>query len=228
MPRNDKRHEIMQAAEKLFTSRRFHEITLDDVAASAGVGKGTIYRHFRDKDDLFFRTATAGFDELCGLISRKVHGEAPFSEQLVDACEGISTFLDRRRPLFRMMQTEDGRPTRPSLRSESGDRGMFHRSSASVPPLRAGRAMWREKQKALLTAVASVLRKGVDEGRLRRDIPPEVLASYLLAMLRTRTREATDVSCALRRLEVITDLFYRGASPDAKEPKREGHPRVST
>ena len=33
----DKRETIMKAAEKLFTSRRFHEITMDHVAAAAGV-----------------------------------------------------------------------------------------------------------------------------------------------------------------------------------------------
>ena len=40
MIEQDKRQRIMQAAEKLFSSRRFHEITTDDVAREAKVGKG--------------------------------------------------------------------------------------------------------------------------------------------------------------------------------------------
>ena len=44
----------MRAAEKLFTSRRYHEISLDAVVQEARVGKGTIYRYFQSKDDLFF------------------------------------------------------------------------------------------------------------------------------------------------------------------------------
>ncbi|NJL30924.1 MAG: TetR/AcrR family transcriptional regulator, partial [Phycisphaerales bacterium] len=31
---------------------------------AAGVGKGTIYRYFKDKDDLFFSTAAQGFEDL--------------------------------------------------------------------------------------------------------------------------------------------------------------------
>ena len=79
--RPDKRLAIMQAAESLFTSRRLHEITLDDVAREAQVGKGTIYRYFQDKDDLFFQTATQGFDELCDLLQQRVQiGRASWRE----------------------------------------------------------------------------------------------------------------------------------------------------
>ena len=68
--RQSKRDQIMKAAEHLFTNRRFHEITLDQVARAAGVGKGTIYLHFADKDDLFFQVATSGFTQLCEIIER--------------------------------------------------------------------------------------------------------------------------------------------------------------
>ena len=38
MARRDRRQEIMQAAEDLFVTSRFHEITTDQVAQAAGVG----------------------------------------------------------------------------------------------------------------------------------------------------------------------------------------------
>ncbi|MEJ7629196.1 MAG: helix-turn-helix domain-containing protein [Nocardioidaceae bacterium] len=43
---------ILAAAERLFASRGVNEITMDDVAAEAGVGKGTLYRRFGDKGGL--------------------------------------------------------------------------------------------------------------------------------------------------------------------------------
>ena len=58
MTNSDKRQQIMQAAERLFLGKRFHEVTTDEVAREAHVGKGTIYRHFKTKDELFFETAT--------------------------------------------------------------------------------------------------------------------------------------------------------------------------
>ena len=76
MENSDKRQSIMQTAERLFKSRRIHEITLDEVAQKAKVGKGTIYLHFQNKDDLFFQVATSGFDELCGLVREQVPTES--------------------------------------------------------------------------------------------------------------------------------------------------------
>ena len=53
MTKDNKRTLILQALEELLPGRRFHEITLDEVAKAAGVGKGTIYLYFKDKDALF-------------------------------------------------------------------------------------------------------------------------------------------------------------------------------
>ena len=53
MSKENKRVLILEALEKLLPGRRFHEITLEEVAKAAQVGKGTIYLYFRDKDALF-------------------------------------------------------------------------------------------------------------------------------------------------------------------------------
>ena len=72
----------MEAAEQLFRTRQFHEITLDEVAQQAAVGKGTIYLYFSDKQELFFQTAMAGFDDLCELLRRTATHGASFRKDL--------------------------------------------------------------------------------------------------------------------------------------------------
>lgn len=185
-----KSQQIMQAAERLFTSRRFHEITMEDVAREAGVGKGTLYRYFQDKDDLFFQTATNGFDELCELLRQKVPGSASFAQQLLIACRHISRFFERRRQLSRMIQSEDGR-----MAWCAGD---LHQR-------------WTEHRKRLVAAMADMVRKGIAEGEVREDIAPDVLATFLLGMLRTRGRDLCDAPQAMRQHEVVVELFCRGA-----------------
>ena len=194
MARQDKRQRIMQAAEKLFARGQFHEITTDDVAREAHVGKGTIYRHFQDKDDLFFETANAGFDEVCDLVGQGVPPGAGFSEQLLGACVRISDFFQRRREMFAMMQFEDGRMT------------CF-----------TGRLLqrWLERRKKLVDAVADILRVGVREGAIRSDILPEVLANFLLGMLRTRARDLREYPESARQHECVVEVFCRGAGTPA-------------
>ena len=58
-------------------------MTLDDVIYEAHVGKRMIYRYFKDKDDLFLRTAINGFDELCGVLDKAAPGRSVFSKELV-------------------------------------------------------------------------------------------------------------------------------------------------
>src|SRR5690349_17863614 len=106
-----KRAAIMEAAEKLFRNRRIHEITLDEVAQKAGVGKGTIYRYFPDKDDLFFQVATSGFDELCELVQRKVNLNDSHRNQLLGVCMAISHYFEARLEMFMVIQAQDVRMT---------------------------------------------------------------------------------------------------------------------
>jgi AcrR family transcriptional regulator len=48
-----RRQAILDAALAVFAADGFAAAKLDDVAAKAGVAKGTIYLHFKDKQDLF-------------------------------------------------------------------------------------------------------------------------------------------------------------------------------
>jgi len=190
MAKRDRREAIMRAAEKLFTGPRFHEITLDHVVEEAGVGKGTVYRYFENKDDLFFQTATRGFDEMCELLVRKVPEEAPFADRLLSACVEISAFFKRRRKLFRMMQSEEARMhwRRPEIRER-----------------------WLARRRRLVSAVAEILRQGVRGGKVRHDVRPDILAAFLLGMLRARARDMTDVPERERSLKRVVDLFLAGA-----------------
>ena len=190
MPGSDKKQQIMLAAEKLFTSRRFHEIKLDDIAREAKVGKGTIYLYFENKDDLFFQTATSGFEELCQLLSQSASPKASFIEELLTACKLTGKFFEKRHQLFRMMNEEDVRLC-------------FSRGNI--------RDRWLKKRKLLVAAVTAIMRKGIDEGKIRSDIRPEVLADFFLGMLRTQIRDLADAPKAMRRHGVIVDLFCNGA-----------------
>jgi TetR/AcrR family transcriptional repressor of mexJK operon len=59
-----KRAQIIQAGKTVFLAQGFGAANVDDIAASAGVSKMTVYRHFRSKELLF-----AGvIDALCRQI----------------------------------------------------------------------------------------------------------------------------------------------------------------
>src|SRR5215470_8411241 len=51
--RNPREERILDAAASLLVRWGYRKTTIDDVASEAGVGKGTIYLHWKDKNDLF-------------------------------------------------------------------------------------------------------------------------------------------------------------------------------
>jgi AcrR family transcriptional regulator len=184
-----KRDAIMQAAEKLFTSRRYHEITLDDIVREARIGKGTIYTYFKGKDDLFLQVGMSGFEDLCKLLQRRIDANEPFRAQLFEACEEISAFFARRKQLFRMIQSEDARMSlcRGSVREQ-----------------------WQERRRQLHEMVGRIVRKGQAEGVVRDDIGCEVLAGFLMGLLRARVREVRD-SAGEAPDALLADFFLSGA-----------------
>jgi TetR/AcrR family fatty acid metabolism transcriptional regulator len=187
----DKKQRIIQAAEQLFRTHRFHEITLEEIAREAKVGKGTIYLYFSDKEDLIFQAAVTGFDEMCGVLRQNVDEGVAFRDGLLRMCETISAFFKKRRPLFRIILSEGERAM------ESTGTGLRQR--------------WEQRRKTMTEAVAAVIAMGVASGDIRRDIPLEFLAEYLLGMLRTRSWELEDRPEPLRSHALMADLFMNGA-----------------
>ncbi len=57
---DSKKRVILAAARRLLIKRGFQDIVLDDIAREAGVAKGTLFLHFKSKEEMF----TAAFADL--------------------------------------------------------------------------------------------------------------------------------------------------------------------
>jgi AcrR family transcriptional regulator len=58
------RTRILQAAQRLFASQGFDGTTTRDLAQTAGVAEGTLFRHFSNKKAILIEVATAGWVEI--------------------------------------------------------------------------------------------------------------------------------------------------------------------
>ncbi len=62
--REQKREAVLRAAVRMFNVHGFHATSLDDVAASLGVSKPTIYHYLGNKDQVLFECVTRGVEQL--------------------------------------------------------------------------------------------------------------------------------------------------------------------
>ena len=112
MPRvktNSKKEEILEAASRVFADREFHEVLIDDVATAAGVGKGTIYRYFPTKDDLFFAAILHSFDRLSDALAESLAQETSPRRRLERIAREVLSFSWGRRDLFTLLLNDERR-----------------------------------------------------------------------------------------------------------------------
>lgn len=62
--REAKRSAVLRAAVQMFNERGFHQTSLDDVAASLGISKPTIYHYLGNKDQVLLECVTIGLGQL--------------------------------------------------------------------------------------------------------------------------------------------------------------------
>ena len=74
---------IIDAAIQLFAERPFHEVRMEDIAARAQVAKGTLYLHYKDKEDLFLGIMNDGLKSLVERIEESLSEEMPPEQKLL-------------------------------------------------------------------------------------------------------------------------------------------------
>lgn len=62
--REQKREAVLRAAVRMFNRQGFHTTSLDDVAASLGVSKPTIYHYLGNKDQVLLECVIRGVEQL--------------------------------------------------------------------------------------------------------------------------------------------------------------------
>lgn len=53
LPKGERRQQILEVARDVFARRGYHQTTVDDIVAEAGVARGTFYLYFEDKRAVF-------------------------------------------------------------------------------------------------------------------------------------------------------------------------------
>ena len=157
--KQQKEEKILEASAKLFATRQFHEVLLSDVAAAAGVGKGTIYTYFKNKDELYRSVLYRGFTELLESLRQRLKDEVHQPRESLEVV--VREYVDyaHRNPhLFELMRT--------------------------VSVKASERAKWAQKRQELSDLIESIIRGGIDLGHFE-DPYPELTALFIPGLLRS-------------------------------------------
>ncbi len=124
--------QILSAAAELFAKHRYHEVRMDDIAESAGVAKGTLYRYYDDKEDLYVALTVHGMQQLYDESHRKIAGPGAPEQKLRDFITGCVRFYEQFPYFLELIQRIETSNTTASVNALGTIRSQFYALTASL------------------------------------------------------------------------------------------------
>jgi AcrR family transcriptional regulator len=160
-----RRAEMLQAAGEIFAAKGYAAATVDDIAARAGVSKGTMYNYFDSKQELFLQLLTASISE------DEAHSDDIIAQAGLTAREKLDAILDWWLGRFAQFQ-QIGRLVLEfwATAAREGDQGPLSDAFTGMY------ARWRER-------LTGIFRQGDQAGEFYLPFGPEYAASLVMALL---------------------------------------------
>jgi AcrR family transcriptional regulator len=179
------RARLLDAARAAFASGQA-AVTLEQVARDAGVGIGTLYRHFPTREALV---------------------EALYRKELADLCAGAGDLLKAHPPERALRLWMDQFADYVTAKREMADalRAVYASGAVSVSQARA----------ELAVAVKAILDAGAADGTLRADVRPDDVVAMVVGIF-TATSVAGGREQLERMFDLVVDAVRRPARPGCR------------
>ncbi|HEU5379837.1 MAG TPA: TetR/AcrR family transcriptional regulator [Ktedonobacteraceae bacterium] len=178
---------ILEVAEEILTRKGYHTASMDEIAAQAGVAKGTLYHHFPTKEDLFFaliEQAVTRFDHMVQQVAVSSSSASEKLERIIDYVYGGRTGTHVH--LLRLLR-DNG-----ELRSR----------------LQMKRAHSDERINVAMGQLRTIFEEGKDQGLFASAIATELMVHLFLYLLTLSGEEALFSQIQETPEEVIGQLKY--------------------
>ena len=207
---SEKGEVILEMAMRTFAELGYRATDVQVIADRAGVGKGTVYRHFGPKEDLFWTAAFEVFKRLRHALVQAEQAASGTVAKLRAAALAYGRFFDQNPECLELFVQ---------------DRAEFRGT---------GPEAYKQEHEALLQRFLGIVERGIAAGELR-PIDPLKCTIALSGLLDGVTMQACYLSHGMPMQEIIehgVDVFLTGMQPaspglatggdDQLEPVRNG------
>ncbi|MEA3288095.1 MAG: TetR/AcrR family transcriptional regulator [Candidatus Marinimicrobia bacterium] len=187
------RHEIIEAAVHLFARNGFNETKLEDVAALAEFGKGTIYNYFENKGDLLLSSIKFAIEDAQRYLQDQLRDVDDVIERLSLIVIAQFDYYDQNEDYMRLMVSQ-------------------HRNIVQEMTHMNNSGLYKEKLK-LSNMLVKEFQRAIDTNRIKPG-SAKSYTNYLLGMIHGQVRGLS--SGEIEKDEInpkeIVDIFLYGAS----------------
>ncbi len=98
---NSRKEEILNAAEELYKSKNFKDITLNDIAQLTTFKRTSIYNYFETKEEIFLTLNKRQYEAWVNDLENIIQNNSVLSKD--DIAKNIAHSLEKRKDLLRLM-----------------------------------------------------------------------------------------------------------------------------
>lgn len=151
--------QIVAAASELFVRKGYSNVTMQDIATAAGIGKATLYYHTPSKEDLGLLVVDAHLDTFINQAKQIAGTDDSPTDRLRTLIEMLTDWLAAGRELVEFMMPPKGHP-----------------------PVKTMRRMKRFRD-GYLDLLEGIVRDGIQTGEFRSDVDSSVATRAVLGMV---------------------------------------------
>lgn len=181
---------ILESARKVFAQKGFADATMDEIAAAAGLAKGTLYLYFESKRDVYLKTLQCGSAELLEQVKTNMQAAEGLRTKIRSFLATRAKYAEENRDFYKIYLTEFSNVTHPASINEE----------------------FRDLHRRQVQTLGQALRDGIERGEIRQvdieataftiqDMARSLITRRLLGWSETGVEEDIDFLC---------DLIWRG------------------
>jgi AcrR family transcriptional regulator len=219
--KEQRRNYITDAAEKLFFSHGYDNVTMDDIAKEVGLTKKSLYLYFKNKESLFFAVVLRGTRILNALVKEDVKNGKNGFESLWEIGHAYYTFVrkypDYNRACNYFYSERFDTEKIINLNGQSFDSFSYYSS---------GSEFWDAIDLATITngevikeiiglrhdifvIMCDAIKQGIADGAFRQDVDPVEAATIFTMLLESRPNMRPDLRIALKDHGIDQSRFAR-------------------
>jgi AcrR family transcriptional regulator len=176
---DERRRQLLEAGARAFTERSYDEVSMSDLARSAGISKGLLYHYFPSKRELFTATLAAAAAELAAVT--EPDPELPPIEQLTKSVGAYLAWIEENAPSYRRLLesigSADVRSLVDEVRNQTVER-IVQGISEGEP-----RAALRIAVRAWLSGMDAAILDWLDSGEITREQLRDLLVATFVGAL---------------------------------------------
>ena len=194
--RDFRRDQIVDTARRLFGERGTTDVSMDDIAAAAGVARSTVYVYFANRDVLLGACVQSMYDQLKDVIAPVDDDGAGPHERLRALMLGILERIDESPAFFRLAMATQGNATAAGSAAVGGTLTMIGLD--------------------MIGLLEDIVDAGVAAGDFRVDLDRDravvLIGQQLFGAISVRAGEPEPVPAA-QAADEICDFIRRGFGP---------------